>query len=88
MAKSFFLIAAMAAWLFAGAGLIYLSPAIADAITHSQMTETWMKTLNRSGYYPQLAIWVSVGLAIIGTILSIAPAIGNEKPLFSIPTKK
>jgi hypothetical protein len=88
MKKSILLVASMGTWLFVGAGLIYLSPAIADAITHSQMTGTWLQTLNRSGYYPKLAIYVSLGLSVIGTILSIVPAIGSEKPLFSIPAKK
>jgi hypothetical protein len=71
MAKTFFLLGAMAAWLFAGAGLIYLAPAIADNLTHSEMTGLWMQTLNRSGYYPGLATIVSLVLAAVGTGLSV-----------------
>jgi class 3 adenylate cyclase len=69
--KSAFLLVSMVPWLLVGGALIYLSPQMADAIMHSEMTATWLKTLNRSGYYPNLAIGVALGMSIVGTGLSI-----------------
>jgi hypothetical protein len=72
--KSIFLIVSMLPWLLVGGALIYLSPQMADAITHSEMTATWLKTLNRSGYYPNFAIGVAIAMTIVGTGLSILGA--------------
>jgi hypothetical protein len=81
--KSILLVASMAAWLLVGGGLIYLSPTIANNLTHSEMTATWMKTLTRSGYYPKLAIGVSLVMTIVGSILSVIQ-LGDLK--FNDPT--
>ncbi|OUC16606.1 MAG: hypothetical protein B0A82_00545 [Alkalinema sp. CACIAM 70d] len=74
MLKFVFLLASMASWLLVGAALIYLSPVIAHNLTQSELTATWMGTLQRGGYYPNLAIGVGGLMAVIGTVLSI---VGN-----------
>jgi hypothetical protein len=38
------------------------------------MTATWLKTLSRSGYYPNLAIGIAIAMTIVGTGLSILGA--------------
>jgi uncharacterized membrane protein YGL010W len=74
MNKNIFLIVSMIPWLLVGGALIYLSPQIANAMTHSSMTATWLVTLNRSGYYPNLAIGVGLAMAAVGTGLTILGA--------------
>jgi hypothetical protein len=69
--KSIFLVVSMVPWLFAGGALIYLAPAIAHQILHSDTTNLWLTTLGRSGYYPQLAIGVAIVMSAIGTALTI-----------------
>jgi hypothetical protein len=81
--KSILLVASMAAWLLAGGGLIYLSPVIANNLTHSEMTATWIQTLTRGGYYPKPAIGVSLVMTIVGSILSVIQ-LGDLK--FNDPT--
>lgn len=71
MNKSVFLVISMLPWLLAGGALIYLSPAIADRLVHSDMTATWLITLGRSGYYPKLAVEVAVAMVVLGTTLTI-----------------
>ncbi len=71
MNKSVFLVISMLPWLLAGGALIYLSPAIADRLVHSEMTATWLMTLGRSGYYPKLAIEVVAAMVVLGTALTI-----------------
>lgn len=41
-----------------GAALIYLFPAIAHFVLHSDRTSVWMETLSRSHYNPSLALGV------------------------------
>jgi hypothetical protein len=81
------LVAAMLTWLLAGGGLIYLSPLIADAITHSAMTGTWLITLERGGYYPKIATIASSIMVVLGTILAIVQARIADRPLFSLPKR-
>jgi uncharacterized membrane protein len=69
--KSIFLVVSMVPWLLAGGALIYLAPAIAHQLLHSETTEMWLTTLGRSGYYPQLAIGVTIVMSAIGTALTI-----------------
>jgi hypothetical protein len=71
MNKSLFLVISMVPWLLAGGALIYLAPAIANQLLHSETTATWLTTLGRSGYYPQLAIGVVAVMSVIGTALTI-----------------
>ncbi len=81
------LVVAMTTWLLAGGGLIYLSPLIADAITHSAMTGTWLVTLERGGYYPKIAATASGIMAMLGTILAIVQARIADRPLLSLPKR-
>ncbi len=69
--KSIFLVVSMIPWLLAGGALIYLAPAIAHQILHSDTTAMWLTTLSRSGYYPQLAIGTAIVMSAIGTALTI-----------------
>lgn len=67
-AKTVFLLASMVGWLIVGAALMYLFPAMADAVVSSERTHLWMATLSRSGYNPMLA-WVGGGAALGVTVL-------------------
>lgn len=71
MNKNVFLVMSMVPWLLVGGALIYLAPAIADKLLHSETTATWLTTLGRGGYYPKLAIEVALGMSIVGTALTI-----------------
>jgi hypothetical protein len=57
-AKTIFLLSSMVGWMILGAALIYLFPAIADLVIHSERTHTWIETLSRSNYRPSLAVGV------------------------------
>jgi hypothetical protein len=57
-AKTIFLLSSMVGWMILGAALIYLFPAIADLVVHSERTHTWLITLNRSNYNPTMALGV------------------------------
>jgi hypothetical protein len=57
-AKTIFLLSSMVGWMILGAALIYLFPAIADLVLHSERTHTWLETLSRSSYRPSLAVGV------------------------------
>jgi hypothetical protein len=54
-AKTVFLLVSMVGWLIVGAALMYLFPLVADWVVSSELTHTWMQTLNQSGYNPKLA---------------------------------
>jgi hypothetical protein len=64
-AKTIFLLSAMAGWMLLGAALIYLFPAIANLIIHSDRTHLWIDTLSRSNYRPDLA------LGVCGVLLAV-----------------
>ncbi|MEO1623028.1 MAG: hypothetical protein AAFU53_18605 [Cyanobacteria bacterium J06632_3] len=70
-AKTIFLLASAVGWLIVGASLIYLVPAAANTLQPTPVTNTWMETLGRSGYNPQLAI-VGGGVALVLTTLGNA----------------
>ncbi|PSR16656.1 hypothetical protein C8255_16695 [filamentous cyanobacterium CCP3] len=65
-AKTLFLLASMVGWLTVGAALMYLFPAVADALVGSELTHLWMTNLSRSGYNPALG-WVGGGIALLLT---------------------
>jgi hypothetical protein len=88
MYKNILLIVAMLTWLLAGGGLIYLAPAIADAVTHSPMTGTWLVTLHRGGYYPGLAAIGSTVMVVVGTLLAIVQARQADRPLLTLNMPK
>jgi fructose-specific phosphotransferase system IIC component len=69
--KTLFLVISMLPWLLVGGALIYLAPAIANQVLHSETTATWLATLSRSGYYPKLASFTALGMSVVGTILTI-----------------
>ncbi len=62
-AKTVFLLASMVGWLLVGAALMYLFPAIADALVGSDLTHLWMANLSRSGYNPALG-WIGGGVVL------------------------
>jgi hypothetical protein len=64
-AKTIFLLSAMVGWMVLGAALIYLFPAIANLLVHSDLTHTWLETLNRSNYRPDLALGVGGILLVL-----------------------
>jgi hypothetical protein len=64
-AKTIFLLSSMVGWMLLGAALIYLFPAIADLILHSERTHTWLTTLRRSNYSPSLALMVGSMLLVL-----------------------
>jgi hypothetical protein len=64
-AKTIFLLSSMVGWAIVGAALIYLFPAIADLVIHSERTHTWLVTLSRSNYSPSLALGVGSILLIL-----------------------
>lgn len=66
-AKTVFLLASMVGWLAVGAALMYLFPLMAHALVQSDLTQTWLETLTRSGYNPWLA-YVGGGGALIVTV--------------------
>lgn len=71
-AKTLFLLASMVGWLIVGASLIYLVPVAANLIRPSSTTATWMETLSRGGYAPNLAIYgggIAFVLTVAGNIL-------------------
>lgn len=68
--QNIFLLISMAGWLIVGASLIYLMPVAANLVSHSATTETWMETLARGGYKPELA-------EIGGSIAFILTVAGN-----------
>ncbi len=61
-AKTIFLLASMVGWLLAGAALMYLFPAIANLVVHSDRTALWLNNLARGGYHPLLGTAACVGL--------------------------
>lgn len=67
-AKTIFLLVSMAGWLLVGAALMYLFPAIADALLGTERTHLWMTTLSRSGYNPSLG-WLGGG-SVLGLTLA------------------
>jgi hypothetical protein len=62
-AKTIFLLVSMAGWLIVGAAMMYLFPAIADALLGNDRTHLWMTNLSRGGYDPRLG-WVGGGAAL------------------------
>lgn len=56
----------MVGWLIVGASLIYLVPLAAHAVHPSALTDTWMETLARGGYAPNLAL-TGGGVALVLT---------------------
>lgn len=70
-AKTLFLLASAAGWLIVGASLIYLVPAGVNQFRPSDLTQTWMETLGRSGYNPMLAV-VGGGIAFALTVIGNA----------------
>ncbi len=70
-AKTFFLLASAVGWLIVGASLIYLMPVAAHTLRPSELTDTWIETLGRSGYNPMLAI-VGGGAALVLTVVANA----------------
>ncbi|MBE9028306.1 hypothetical protein IQ266_00865 [filamentous cyanobacterium LEGE 11480] len=71
MNKTVFLVISMVPWILVGGALIYLAPAIADQLLHSETTHMWLTTLGRGGYYPKLATAVAIGMSLVGTALTI-----------------
>ncbi|MEB3292217.1 MAG: hypothetical protein VKJ24_03575 [Synechococcales bacterium] len=71
MKNSLFLLVSMIPWLLVGAALIYLSPVMFNWVLPSEMTAQWMVTLDRSGYYPNLAIAVGGMMAAVGTGMAL-----------------
>jgi hypothetical protein len=65
------LLISLVPWAIVGGALIYLSPAIAHLILHSDLTNTWLQTLSRSGYYPKEATIVAGISTIVGIILTL-----------------
>lgn len=53
-AKTIFLLGAMGGWLLVGAALMYLFPAIANAVYPTPTTHLWMTNLTQGGYRPEL----------------------------------
>jgi hypothetical protein len=80
--KTLFLIASFLPWALVGGALIYLSPQFANNILHSTTTETWLKTLGRSGYNPTLATAVCGAMIVVGTIFAIVGKryFSNDRP--------
>ncbi len=70
-ATSASLLISLVPWVIVGGALIYLAPAIAHLILHSDLTATWLKTLARSGYYPKEAAIAAVISTIVGIILTL-----------------
>ena len=70
-AKTIFLLASAVGWLIVGASLIYLVPAGINQFRPSELTHTWMETLDRSGYNPMLAV-VGGGVALALTVIGNA----------------
>ncbi len=70
-AKTIFLLASAVGWLIVGASLIYLMPTAAHTLRPSELTDTWMETLGRSGYSPMLAV-VGGGGALVLTVIGNA----------------
>lgn len=66
-AKTIFLLVSMVGWLLVGAALMYLFPAVADALVGSTLTHQWMTTLARSGYNPTLG-WLGGGAVLAVTV--------------------
>lgn len=62
-AKTIFLLVSMAGWLIVGAAMMYLFPAIADALFGNARTHLWMTNLSRGGYNPSLG-WIGGGVAL------------------------
>ncbi|MEY3299125.1 MAG: hypothetical protein RLZZ597_2385 [Cyanobacteriota bacterium] len=62
-AKTIFLLVSMAGWLIVGAAMMYLFPAIADALFGNDRTHLWMTNLSRGGYNPNLG-WIGGGVAL------------------------
>lgn len=62
-AKTVFLLVSMVGWLIVGAAMMYLFPALADALLGNDRTHLWMTTLSRGGYDPSLG-WVGGGVAL------------------------
>lgn len=54
--KTIFLLTSMVGWLLSGGALIYLTPFLANQISHSATTSLWMENLTRGGYQPLLAL--------------------------------
>jgi hypothetical protein len=66
-AKTIFLLVSMVGWLLVGAALMYLFPAIADGLIHSDLTHLWMTNLTRGGYNPMLG-WAGGGAVLVLTV--------------------
>jgi hypothetical protein len=65
------LLISLVPWAIVGGALIYLAPAIAHLILHSDLTATWLQTLSRSGYYPREAA-IAAGIStIVGIIFTL-----------------
>jgi hypothetical protein len=64
-AKTIFLLSSMVGWAVLGAALIYLFPAIANHFINSERTHTWIETLSRSNYRPELAVGVGGILLVL-----------------------
>ncbi len=64
-AKTIFLLTSMVGWLLAGAALMYLFPAIANLLLHSDRTALWLENLGRSGYDPAIGTAACVGLVLV-----------------------
>ena len=54
--KTIFLLISMVGWLLSGGALIYLTPFLANQVSHSATTSLWMENLIRGGYKPLLAL--------------------------------
>jgi len=66
--KTAFLLSSAVGWLIVGASLIYLVPFALNRFRPTELTNTWIATLSRSGYDPMLAIGGG-GIALIVTVL-------------------
>jgi hypothetical protein len=55
----------MVGWAMLGAALIYLFPAIANHFIDSDLTHTWIATLSRSNYRPEIALGVGGILLVL-----------------------
>jgi hypothetical protein len=73
--KTIFLLASLGCWLIVGAALIYLFPAAADRVAHSDTTATWLVTLGRGGYNPGLALLTGTVSFVVVVVASIVWAV-------------
>ncbi len=66
--KTVFLLISMVGWLLSGGALIYLTPFLANQVSHSTTTNLWMENLSHGGYNPTLALMGGSSILILTVI--------------------